>query len=38
MSTDDTIAKGREAWGRLKTSRLWDDWLAVGDALAEGRN
>jgi hypothetical protein len=38
MSADDKVAKGREAWGRLKTSRLWDDYLAVGDALDEGRS
>ena len=38
MSADDIIAKGREAWDRLKASRSFDDYLDVGHALMEGRS
>jgi hypothetical protein len=38
MSAGEIIAKGREAWARLNASRSWDNWLAVGHALDEGRN
>jgi|SRR5579872_5253634 len=31
------IAKGCEAWGRIKTESTWKDWLQVGRALDLGR-
>jgi hypothetical protein len=37
--SDDQIAEGREAWGRLRERdrATWSDWLAVGEALILGR-
>jgi hypothetical protein len=31
------IAAGQAAWGRLKTHQTWNDWRALGAALAVGR-
>lgn len=32
------IKLGVEAWKRLKKSKSWNDWIAVGDALVLGRD
>jgi hypothetical protein len=36
---EDTVARGRAAWQRIKQTqrRLFDDWLQVGEALVAGR-
>jgi hypothetical protein len=34
---DELIAAGREAWGRLKSSLAFEDWLALAHALEIGR-
>jgi hypothetical protein len=33
----DPIKAGQQAWERLQAHQTWDDWKAVGFALAEGR-
>jgi hypothetical protein len=33
----DLIEAGQQAWERLQAHQTWDDWMAVGFALAEGR-
>ena len=33
----DPIKAGQQAWERLQAHQTWDDWKAVGLALAEGR-
>jgi hypothetical protein len=33
----DPIKAGQQAWERLQAYQTWDDWKAVGLALAEGR-
>jgi len=32
------IAKGREAWGRIRADSAWEDWVLVGKALDLGRH
>jgi hypothetical protein len=37
---DDTellIARGREAWGRLRKDETWESWIEVGRAIEAGR-
>jgi hypothetical protein len=33
----DPIKAGQQAWARLQAHQTWEDWMAVGFALAEGR-
>jgi hypothetical protein len=37
VAPDEIIRRAQEAWGRLAADRTWEDWLAVGEALALGR-
>jgi hypothetical protein len=35
--TDRIAELGRDAWRRLKKTKIWNDWLMVGEALMVGR-
>jgi hypothetical protein len=37
-NADPIIARGQEAWARLRQGLTWDDWLAVGEALQLGQH
>jgi hypothetical protein len=36
-ATEQAVAHGREAWGRIKSDSTWEDWVLVGQALDIGR-
>ena len=36
-SIAECVRIGQEAWSRLTSCQVWDDWLLVGEALAAGR-
>src|SRR5262245_46380615 len=35
---NEIVARGREAWGRLKSAKTWEDYKEVGRAFLEGRH
>ena len=35
---DRVARQGTAAWKRLKSSKSWNDWLSVGEALQVGRD
>jgi len=37
-SEHEAVQRGREAWERLKSGRVWEDWMMTGTALTIGRD
>jgi hypothetical protein len=35
---EECVRIGQEAWSRLTSCQVWDDWLLVGEALAAGHD
>jgi hypothetical protein len=37
-SEHEAVERGREAWERLKSGKVWEDWMLTGTALTIGRD